>query len=212
MRLGGKLSEGNDGVVTFDKGAHTVQVQNGTGSGIGSANAFAAYALAFDLSKAYIGSGRSAALSFANIVDATVSQTVTLTGDIDLTGTGILGIGKDNIEKGATAQKFTGILNGNNRTITLDIGTTYGANVSSAGDNAAGQLYAKRSDERDAHYSLALIPFAGDVIIQDLTIAGTVNGRIPQNVNEEENEVISDIRHLSQQQSVWQAGIQILKM
>lgn len=193
IRLGGNLSEGNDGVVTFDQEAHTVQVQNGTRSEINSANAFAAYVLAFDLSKAYTGSGSSAALSFANSVDAAVPQTVTLTGDIDLTGTGILGIGKDNVEKGATAQKFSGTLDGNNYTITLDIGTTYGANVSGAGDNAAGQLYAKRSDQRDAHYSLALIPFAGDVTIQNLTIAGTVACRVPQNVNEEENS--GDIRY-----------------
>ena len=193
VRLGDKLSEGNGGVVTFDQDAHTVQVQNGTGSEISSANAFAAYALAFALSKAYTRSGSSAALSFANSVDAAVPQAVTLTGDIDLTGTGILGIGKDNVEKGATAQKFAGTLDGNNYTITLDIGTTYGANVSGAGDNAAGQLYAKRSDQRDAHYSLALIPFAGDVTIQNLTIAGTVACRVPQNVNEEENS--GDIRY-----------------
>ena len=193
VRLGDKLSEGNGGVVTFDQDAHTVQVQNGTGSEISSANAFAAYALAFALSKAYTGSGSSAALSFANSVDAAVPQTVTLTGDIDLTGTGILGIGKDNVEKGTTAQKFAGTLNGNSHTITLDIGTTYGANVSGAGDNAAGQLYAKRSDQRDAHYSLALIPFAGDVTVQNLTIAGTVVCRVPQNVNEEENS--GDIRY-----------------
>ncbi len=193
VRLGDKLSEGNGGVVTFDQDAHTVQVQNGNGSEISSANAFAAYALTFALSKAYTESGSSAALSFANSVDAAVSQTVTLTGDIDLTGTGILGIGKDNVEKGTTAQKFAGTLNGNSHTITLDIGTTYGANVSGTEGNAAGQLYAKRSEQRDAHYSLALIPFSGDVKIQDLTIAGTVNGRIPKNVNEEDNA--GDIRY-----------------
>ena len=190
IRLGDKLSEGKGGVVTFDQDAHTVQVQNGTGSGIGSANAFAAYVLAFDLSKAYTGS--SAALSFAKPVDATKSQAVSLTGDIDLTGTGILGIGKeDNIED--TAQRFAGTLNGNSHTITLDIGTTYGANVSGTEGNAAGQLYAKRSDQRDAHYSLALIPFAGNVTIQDLTIAGTVACRVPKNVNEEEKS--GDIRY-----------------
>ena len=193
VRLGDKLSEGNGGVVTFDQDAHTVQVQNGTGSEISSANAFAAYALAFALSKAYTGSGSSAALSFANSVDVAVPQAVTLTGDIDLTGTGILGIGKDNVEKGTTAQEFAGTLNGNSHTITLDIGRTYGVNVSGTGDNAAGQLYAKRSDERDAHYSLALIPFAGDVTVQNLTIAGTVICKIPKIVNEEENA--GDIRY-----------------
>ena len=181
IRLDDKLSEGNDGVFTFDGDAHTVQVHNGNGSELGSANAFAAYVLAFDLSKAYTG-GSSAALSFAAPVDATASQTVTLTGDIDLTGTGILGIGKDN---GVSGQKFQGTLEGNKHKITLDIGTTYGANASGAETNAAGQLYAKRSDQRDAHYSLALIPFTtGDVTIQDLTIDGTVACRVPQNVNE----------------------------
>ena len=184
IRLGDKLSEGDNGVFTFDGDAHTVQVHNGNESEFGSANAFAAYVLAFDLSKAYTGSGSSAALSFANRVDAGNQQTVTLTGDIDLTGTGILGIGKDNIENGVTAQKFAGTLNGNSHTITLDIGTTYGANVSGTENNAAGQLYAKRSDQRDAHYSLALIPFAGNVTIQNLTIAGTVACRVPQNVKE----------------------------
>ena len=184
-----KLSEGSDGVFTFDQDAHAVQVHNGNGSELGSANAFAAYVLAFDLSKAYK-RGSSAALSFATTVDAAESQTVTLTGDIDLTGTGILGIGKDN---GIFGQKFQGTLKGNSYTITLDIGTTYGAKVSGTEDNAAGQLYAKRSDQRDAHYSLALIPFAGDVIIQNLTIAGTVACRVPQNVNEEEKS--DDIRY-----------------
>ena len=194
VRLGDKLSEGDNGVFAFDKDAHTVQVHNGTRSELGSANAFAAYVLAFDLSKAYTERGSSAALSFATPINAAASQKVTLTGDIDLTGPGILGIGKDNIENEATAQKFAGTLDGSSHTITLDIGTTYGANVSGTEDNAAGQLYAKRSDQRDAHYSLALIPFTtGDVTIQNITIAGTVACRVPQNVNEEENS--GDIRY-----------------
>lgn len=189
IRLGDQLSEGSNGVFTFDQDAHTVQVHNGNGSELGSANTFAAYVLAFDLSKAYTG-GSSTTLSFATPINAATSQKVTLTGDIDLTGTGILGIGKDN---GVSGQKFQGTLEGSSHTITLDIGTTYGANVSGTEDNAAGQLYAKRSDQRDAHYSLALIPFAGDVIIQNLTIAGTVACRVPQNVNEEEKS--DDIRY-----------------
>ena len=190
VRLGDKLSEGDNGVFAFDKDAHTVQVHNGTRSELGSANAFAAYVLAFDLSKAYTERGSSAALSFATPINAAASQKVTLTGDIDLTGTGILGIGKDNSVSG---QKFQGTLEGNKHKITLDIGTTYGAKVSGTEDNAAGQLYAKRSDQRDAHYSLALIPFAGDVTIQNLTIDGTIVCRVPQNVNEEEKS--DDIRY-----------------
>ena len=187
VRLGGNLTEDSDGVLSFDATTHTVKVNNENATAISKANAFAAYALAFDLSNAYTGTG-NAALSFAATVDPSYKQTVNLTGDIDLTGTGILGIGKDNIE-----QKFTGTLNGNNYTIILDIGTTYGEKVSDTDNNAAGQLYAKRSDQRDAHYSLALIPFGGNVTIQNLTIAGTVSCRVPQNVREEENA--GDIRY-----------------
>ena len=184
VRLGGKLTEGTDGVFSFNADEHTVKVNNGTGAGIGNANAFAAYALAFDLSKIYTGTG-SDALSFSNPVDPAVQQNVTITGDIDLTGTGILGIGKDSVEKNASAQKFQGTLNGNGHTITLDIGTAYGA---SGADNAAGQLYARRKKSNDAHYSLALIPFSSDATIQDVTIAGTINCKVPKTVDQETKE------------------------
>lgn len=184
VRLGGTLTEGTDGVFSFDKTAHTVKVNNGTGANISNANAFAAYALAFDLSKAGTG---SATLSFNSIVDPTAQQNVTITGDIDLRGTGILGIGKDSVEKGASAQKFQGTLNGNNHTITLDIGTAYGADISGSA-NAAGQLYARRKSSKDAHYSLALIPFSSGVTIQNVTIAGTINCKVPKTVDQETKE------------------------
>lgn len=184
VRLDGTLTEGTEGVFSFDKTAHTVKVNNGTGADIRNANAFAAYALAFDLSKAGTG---SATLSFNSIVDPTAQQNVTITGDIDLRGTGILGIGKDSVEKGASAQKFQGTLNGNNHTITLDIGTAYGADISGSA-NAAGQLYARRKSSKDAHYSLALIPFSSGVTIQNVTIAGTINCKVPKTVDQETKE------------------------
>lgn len=190
VRLGDKLTEGNDGALTFDNQAHTVTVNNGTGENvnINNTNAFAAYALAFDLSSAYTNDANSA-LKFQSTVKPTDNQTVTLKGDIDLIGTGIIGIGKDNIEKkDKFAQKFMGRLDGCGNTITLDIGTPYGVDIKDT-DNAAGQLYAKRSDQRDTHYSLALIPFAGDVTISNLTIAGNVNCKIPKTVNQEENDI-----------------------
>ena len=49
--------------------------------------------------------------------------TINLTGNVDLTGTGVEGLGFDNASK---PQPFTGILNGNNHTITLAIGEPYG--------------------------------------------------------------------------------------
>lgn len=190
IRLGGNLSEGEDGVFTFDEVAHTVtinsSVENGTKADINGANQFAAYALAFEFSKT--DPEKTEALKLESEVDRTQKQTVQLTGDVDLTNTGIIGIGKDNIEKGKSAQLFKGTLDGSNHTITLDIGATYGKDIS-GNDLAAGQLYAKRSDQRDTHYSLALIPFAGDVTISELTINGNVICKIPKAVNQEVKDI-----------------------
>lgn len=190
VRLGDKLTEGDNGVLTFNQQAHTVTVNNGTGENISDTNAFAAYALAFDLSSEYKDNANSA-LKFQSTVKPTDNQTVTLTGGIDLTGTGILGIGKDSTEKSENAQTFTGTFNGNSYTITLDIGSVYGKDIfrENSTPNAAGQLYAKRSDQRNTHYSLALIPFAGDVTISNLTIAGNANCKIPKTVNQEEKDI-----------------------
>lgn len=193
IRLGGNLSEGEDGVFTFDEVAHTVtinsSVENGTKADINGANQFAAYALAFEFSKTDTEkTEKTKALKLESEVDRTQKQTVQLTGDVDLTNTGIIGIGKDNIEKGKSAQLFKGTLDGSNHTITLDIGATYGKDIS-GNDLAAGQLYAKRSDQRDMHYSLALIPFAGDVTISELTINGNVICKIPKAVNQEVKDI-----------------------
>ena len=193
IRLGGNLSEGEDGVFTFDVVAHTVtinsSVENGTKADINGANQFAAYALAFEFSKTDTEkTEKTKALKLESEVDRTQKQTVQLTGDVDLTNTGIIGIGKDNIEKGKSAQLFKGTLDGSNHTITLDIGATYGKDIS-GNDLAAGQLYAKRSDQRDTHYSLALIPFAGDVTISELTINGNVICKIPKAVNQEVKDI-----------------------
>lgn len=187
IRLGENLSEGEDGVFTFNEVAHTVtinsSVKNGTEADISGANQFAAYALAFEFSTT--DTGKTEALNLKSKVDRDKEQTVNLTGDVNLTNTGIIGIGKDNVEKG---KQFKGTLEGGNHTITLDIGATYGKNTS-GNDLAAGQLYAKRSDQRDAHYSLALIPFAGDITISNLTIDGKVICKIPKTVNQEAKEI-----------------------
>ena len=190
VRLGSNLTEGPDGVFTFDDKEHTVTVNNGTGAAISSTNDFVAYALAFDLSNTY--KDKNSALRFNYTVDPGENQNVDLTGDVDLTGTGVIGIGKDNTEKSVSAQTFTGTFDGGGYTVTLDIGTTYGADISES-DNAAGQLYAKRSDQQDTHYSLALIPFAKNVAVQNLTIAGKVHCNIPKTVNQEGNE--TDVRY-----------------
>lgn len=189
VRLGTNLTEGIDGALTFDQQTHTVTVNNGNDGTIKDTNAFVAYALAFDLSDAYTNDANSA-LKFKNTVNAAITQTVTLEGDIDLTGTGIVGIGKDSTEKNEKAQIFTGTFNGGNHKITLDIGSVYGNDISGANStpNAAGQLYARRKDSKNAHYSLALIPFSKDATIQNVTVAGGINCKVPNTVDQETKE------------------------
>ena len=185
-KINTSTSETSNSVFTFNETDHTVTINNGNEKEISNANDFAAYALAFVYAKT--DTGKTEALKVKKNVNREAEQNVTLTGAVDLTGTGIIGIGKDNIEKGKLAQEFKGTLDGGGHTITLDIGTSYGVNIKDI-DNAAGQLYAKRSDQRDTHYSLALIPFADDVTISNLTIAGNVNCKIPKTVNQEEKEI-----------------------
>ena len=184
-KINTSTSETSNSVFTFNETAHTVTINNETGENISDTNAFVAYALAFVFAKT--DTRETEALKVKKDVNRDDKQNVTLTGDVDLTGTGIIGIGKDNIEN-KSAQMFKGTLNGGGHTITLDIGTTYGVDIKDT-DNAAGQLYAKRSDQRDTHYSLALIPFAGNVTISNLTIAGNVNCKIPKTVNQEETNI-----------------------
>ena len=180
-------NETSNSVFTFNETAHTVTINNRNETEISNANDFAAYALAFVFAKT--DTEKTEALKVNKDVNRDDKQNVNLTGNVDLTGTGIIGIGKDNIEKGKLAQEFKGTLDGGGNTIKLDIGTPYGNGISTTNNNAAGQLYAKRSDQRDTHYSLALIPFAGDVTISNLTIAGNVNCKIPKTVNQEEKEI-----------------------
>ena len=180
VRLGGNLTEEDAGVLSFEQATHTVTVHSGTGADIKDANGFAAYALAFDISSIY--SDSDGVLKFDSIVDKTKTQTVTLSGDVNLTGTGIVGIGKD-----SEAQEFKGAFNGGNHTLTLDIGTVYGTGVLGS-DNAAGQLYARRSDKKDAHYSLAMIPFSENVTVSNVIIDGKINCSISKNVSQTTDE------------------------
>ena len=196
VRLSENLTESANeatGAFTFNSNAHTVTVNNTTntnGTTISNTNDFVAYALAFDISNEYVDG--TSALRFKATVKPADKQSVTLKGNVDLTGTGVIGIGKDNTEKGESAQTFTGTFDGGSNTVTLDIGTTYGTNISE-NDNAAGQLYAKRSDQRDTHYNLALIPFAQNVTVKNITIEGKVNSKVPKTVKQEETE--TDVRY-----------------
>lgn len=98
--------------------------------------------------------------------------TINLAVDIDLSGTGVGGLGFDNANK---PQPFTGTFNGNNHTITLAIGEPYGkrgdtaieANDSTAGN---GKIY--------RHSRLGLFSVIGNgatgATVSNLTIDGSI--------------------------------------
>ena len=70
------------------------------------------------------------------------SKNITLTGDIDLTGTGISCLTRDSSDG---EQDYAGTFLGNNRTLTLSIGETFGyqnGNLAADGADGCGKVYA----------------------------------------------------------------------
>lgn len=208
IRLDGEtLTEGDGTSATdlfaFSKATHTVTVKSSFGTSsantctIANTRDFAAYSIAFDSysdNKYPSANNSSSTVIFDSTVNWTSEQTVTLSGDVDLTGTGIIGISKyaNNSNK---SYDFSGSFNGGNHTITLDIGSTYGmAGDSPATGEGSGQLYARRINNNCAHNSLALFPYAKDVNISNLTVDGKVLlvlGKSSQNENQSSKHTVS---------------------
>ena len=185
----------------FDQANHSVTVQGATVDSTTDPSTntvilegirdFAAYALAFNLKSGTEYANNSGTLIFINTVNPTVTQNVTLSSPdtIDLSGTGILGIGKDDDKQYCNPFNGTFIGNGNNTTIKLDIGSTYGK----VGDNAAtgngsGQIYMRRASSREGHTSLALFPYTRGAIVSNLAVEGIVNCLIAKNGNNSEEK------------------------
>lgn len=194
---GSKLKETTDASVTsapnlfyFNSTEHYIKVLGDPGSTytIGSVRDFAAYALTYDF-----GGNDQNCLKFSGTnktdVKPNKSQTITISSNIDLTGTGILGIGRDdgngtNGGGGADNNYFMGSISGtsNDITITLDIGkSAFGHEVDQNGDSSGKgglQIYG------DAHNFLALLPVAGgNTNVNNLIINGNVVGYNHYNSN-----------------------------
>lgn len=99
--------------------------------------------------------------------------TINLTGNVDLSGTGVGGLGFDSAKK---SQPFTGTLNGNGHTITLAIGEPYGMRgdtVIDVNDSTAGNGKIYR------HSRLGLFNAIGSTTtgakVNNLTINGVMN-------------------------------------
>lgn len=113
-----------------------------------------------------------------------MNSKITLTGDsntiIDLAGTGVTGLMRDDGTQGT----FTGSLNGGSCTVALSIGDAYGIKAGTtctSEDAGCGQIY--------NHYYLGLFAKTGTNSISNLTVSGSIN------------------YGLSTQQEIWVGGV-----
>lgn len=164
---GDKLREGVSELFNYDSTNHTVTVKNFNLSGISNEQDFAALALTMQCS----GAKTDGALHFSG--SAALDSHINLTGDsntsIDLTGTGVTGLMRDDGTQGA----FTGSLNGGNRTVVLSIGDAYGVKADEticvSADEGCGQIY--------NHSYLGLFAKTGSLTgaISDIIVSGNIN-------------------------------------
>ena len=103
--------------------------------------------------------------------------TINLAGDIDLSGTGVVGLGFDSASK---SQTFKGTFNGNNHTITLAIGEPYGMRGNGpieSSDTTAGNGKIYRRGRLGLFSAVGGGAAANDSIatVNDLTIDGVMH-------------------------------------
>ena len=165
IRMDGiKLKEGASELLAYDSTNHTVTVKSFELSNISNEQDFAALALTMQCS----GAKNDGALRFSG--SAALDSQITLTGNsntiIDLTGTGVTGLMRDDGTQGT----FTGSLNGGSRTVILDIGDAYGIKTDgttcTSADEGCGQIY--------NHSYLGLFAKTGTNSISNLTVSGNI--------------------------------------
>ena len=101
------------------------------------------------------------------------TKNITLTADIDLTGTGIIGLTRDNRIGNDTTYSYQGTFDGRGNTIIMAAGETFGLRGDSAASGeGSGQLYSYCNDS-NCHTDIGLFAQAGG-IIQNLTIGGSI--------------------------------------
>lgn len=157
--------EGEGGLLTVDMVNHRVTVNTpATANTIASTNDFASMAMAVQLN-----SIKTGALNC--MTQDLWKSTIKLSADIDLSGTGLTGLWRDNgtAEDGASVG-FQGTFDGQNHTITFATGEAYGKRdgvpVTTETDGS-GQLY--------RHAYIGLFSVAKSATIRNLKAAGSID-------------------------------------
>lgn len=157
-----------DRPITYDSTNHTVTLKKIDTSIIDTKGDFAALAIAMSCTLG------GALQNQNNLTTATslYSSTINITSNIDMSGTGIYSLTRDTGEAPTYSSEtsFKGTINGNNHTITLNSGESYGCrtdkNTPAEGDGS-GQIY--------DHTFIGFLTLTQKATINDLTIKGNFN-------------------------------------
>ena len=174
VRLGSKLSED---LISIDK-AHRWNfnsnlVKTGDAFALASVDDFAKLAITWQTSGYF---SAVEGVTNSNFASQVPSTNITLSADINLSGTGLTGLTKDRVPRiidgiDENSHSFTSTLNGNGHTISLAVGEPYGMRGNSkigADDTSAGngKIY--------CHGRLGLFAAINGATVSDVTIAGSM--------------------------------------
>lgn len=171
IRLIGDKTIEEAGVVKYDENAHTVTLKglNAENNEYKIANTVDFMKLALCIQHNTATKSGAFTTSGCETSANTLKKNITLTGDVDLSGTGLRGLTRD--DGGNT--DFTGTLDGGNHTITLAIGEAYGYRGADEAKNEAGKDNGNTGAVYD-HKFQGLFAEISKATIKDLTLDGSI--------------------------------------
>ena len=157
-----------DDLITMDTVTHkvtvnqkTASIYNGNTLQIGGTEDFALLAIAWQSHGYFSAWGDITTSNWSDLY----AKDIKLTGDVDLTGSGIYGLTRDNADDGKV---YSGTFDGDGHTITLAIGELYGYRGSALADKgSAGEVC--------RHTHQGIFAAISGATVKDLTIAGSIN-------------------------------------
>lgn len=171
LRLSSSLRE--DNIFNINETEHTVTVKR-AGTTVGSLAEFAVLALNMQLNSGTSSDSTLLFESTSTTGTSLLSSDITLNCNIDLSGTGITGLTRDDGENDA----YTGTFNGSGHTITLAVGEPYGyrSNTALAAGDASdgnGRIY--------RHYYSGLFAKTESITFNNLIVDGIINVKYTDN-------------------------------
>lgn len=171
LRLSSSLRE--DNIFNINETEHTVTVKR-AGTSVGSLAEFAVLALNMQLNSGTSSDSTLLFESSSTTGTSLLSSDITLNCNIDLSGTGITGLTRDDGENDA----YTGTFNGSGHTITLAVGEPYGyrSNTALAAGDASdgnGRIY--------RHYYSGLFAKTENITFNNLIVDGIINVKYTDN-------------------------------